>query len=328
MILAAEKGRVGERYLISEKMITNAEVARIAAEAAGVAPPAKSIPLAVSYALAAMGTRQGAAARNRRAALAGVAAADACRSAGRLLRRPGANWVGSQGRSRIRSARRRGSGWACGKPSARASRPAERRAAGRSGFRRVAAAGLASTDVTEKLHVDLSGAPQTMLATFYAKALDADLEKPILGDRWAKDIVDRIDYDWSKTTITARNSPAVTTRSRALRRLGAAVPGSASRGVGAAPGLRPGQQVLPARPRARRRVVRRRLSRCRRTAQAAVPGAGALPRRRGIRHRPGLARRRTRRPADADDRRGPDDVPHRGRRRRAAAPDRRPRAVG
>ena len=52
-----------------------------------------------------------------------------------------------------------------------------------------------------------------MLATFYAKALDADLEKPILGDRCAKDIVDRIDYDWKKTTITARNSPSVTTRS-------------------------------------------------------------------------------------------------------------------
>jgi hypothetical protein len=28
--------------------------------------------------------------------------------------------------------------------------------------------GLASEHVTEKLHVDLSGAPQTMLATFYA----------------------------------------------------------------------------------------------------------------------------------------------------------------
>ena len=56
MILAAEKGRVGERYLISEKMITNAEVARIAAEAAGVAPPAKSLPLAMSYGLATLGT--------------------------------------------------------------------------------------------------------------------------------------------------------------------------------------------------------------------------------------------------------------------------------
>ena len=56
LILAAEKGRVGERYLISEKMITNAEVVRIAAEAAGVPPPTKSIPLPVSYAMATMGT--------------------------------------------------------------------------------------------------------------------------------------------------------------------------------------------------------------------------------------------------------------------------------
>jgi dihydroflavonol-4-reductase len=56
MILAAERGRIGERYLISEKMISNAEVARIAAEAAGVAPPAKAIPLPMSYALATMGT--------------------------------------------------------------------------------------------------------------------------------------------------------------------------------------------------------------------------------------------------------------------------------
>lgn len=56
LILAAEKGNPGERYLISEKMITNAEVAGIAAEAAGVAPPGKALPLAMSYALAAMGT--------------------------------------------------------------------------------------------------------------------------------------------------------------------------------------------------------------------------------------------------------------------------------
>jgi O-methyltransferase involved in polyketide biosynthesis len=67
--------------------------------------------------------------------------------------------------------------------------------------------------VTDKIHVDLSGAPQTMLATLYAKALDADAKHPILGDRYAKDIVERLDYDWSQTTITASNSPSVTTRS-------------------------------------------------------------------------------------------------------------------
>ncbi|BBY63791.1 NAD-dependent epimerase/dehydratase family protein [Mycolicibacterium helvum] len=56
MILAAQRGRVGERYLISEKMISNAEVARIAAVEAGVPPPARTIPLSLAYALAAMGT--------------------------------------------------------------------------------------------------------------------------------------------------------------------------------------------------------------------------------------------------------------------------------
>ncbi|OBF95920.1 NAD-dependent dehydratase [Mycobacterium sp. 852002-51152_SCH6134967] len=56
MILAAEHGRVGERYLISEKMISNAEVVRIAAEAAGMPAPTKSLPLPVSYAMAALGT--------------------------------------------------------------------------------------------------------------------------------------------------------------------------------------------------------------------------------------------------------------------------------
>ena len=56
MILAAERGRVGERYLISEKMISNTEVVRIAADAVGVAAPTKTIPLPVAYAMAALGT--------------------------------------------------------------------------------------------------------------------------------------------------------------------------------------------------------------------------------------------------------------------------------
>lgn len=64
----------------------------------------------------------------------------------------------------------------------------------------------------DKARVDLRGAAQTMLATLYAKALDAGLPEPILGDHYAVAVVDRIDYDWRKTTITARRSPSVTTR--------------------------------------------------------------------------------------------------------------------
>ena len=59
MMLAGALGRVGERYLISEKMISNAEVARIAAGVAGVHAPARSIPLPLTYLLATMGTVKG-----------------------------------------------------------------------------------------------------------------------------------------------------------------------------------------------------------------------------------------------------------------------------
>ena len=56
LLLAAEKGRVGERYLISEKMISNAEVVRIAAEAVGVPAPSRTVPLPLTYAMAAVGS--------------------------------------------------------------------------------------------------------------------------------------------------------------------------------------------------------------------------------------------------------------------------------
>lgn len=64
----------------------------------------------------------------------------------------------------------------------------------------------------ERVHVDLTGPPQTMLATLYAKALDADAPRSILHDQYAKAAVARIDYDWEATTITARRAPSVAIR--------------------------------------------------------------------------------------------------------------------
>jgi O-methyltransferase involved in polyketide biosynthesis len=66
--------------------------------------------------------------------------------------------------------------------------------------------------VTEKVFVDLSGAAQTMLATLYLKALDADFDRPVLGDRYAKEAVSRLDYDFREIGITARWAPLVTVR--------------------------------------------------------------------------------------------------------------------
>lgn len=56
LILAAERGRNGERYLISEQLIALREVVRIAADEAGVPPPRRSIPVPALYALGALGT--------------------------------------------------------------------------------------------------------------------------------------------------------------------------------------------------------------------------------------------------------------------------------
>jgi len=66
--------------------------------------------------------------------------------------------------------------------------------------------------VTNKVSVDLSGPAQTMLSTLYLKALDADFNRPVLGDNFAKDAISRIDYDFHDTGMTAKWAPLVTVR--------------------------------------------------------------------------------------------------------------------
>jgi O-methyltransferase involved in polyketide biosynthesis len=66
--------------------------------------------------------------------------------------------------------------------------------------------------VTDKVSVDLSGAAQTMLTTLYLKALDAEFDSPVLGDRYAKDAIGRLDYDWGQIGIAAKWAPLVTVR--------------------------------------------------------------------------------------------------------------------
>lgn len=66
--------------------------------------------------------------------------------------------------------------------------------------------------VTDKVSVDLSGPAQTMLTTLYCKALDADWDRPILGDGFAKEAVGRIDFDWDELKIADRWTPLVTVR--------------------------------------------------------------------------------------------------------------------
>ncbi len=53
-LLAAERGRVGERYIISERYMPQREMLEIAASAVGVAPPRFGVPLAALYAFGGM----------------------------------------------------------------------------------------------------------------------------------------------------------------------------------------------------------------------------------------------------------------------------------
>lgn len=61
-----------------------------------------------------------------------------------------------------------------------------------------------------KMHVELSGPPQTMLDMVYAKALDADSARPVLADRFAKQLMSQLDYDWSKSPIPRQRRRQVT----------------------------------------------------------------------------------------------------------------------
>jgi O-methyltransferase involved in polyketide biosynthesis len=66
--------------------------------------------------------------------------------------------------------------------------------------------------VADKVPVNLSGAAQTMLATLYLKALDSDFDRQVLGDRYATQVVDRLDYDFRELGIPAKWAPLITVR--------------------------------------------------------------------------------------------------------------------
>ncbi|MGA7131344.1 MAG: NAD-dependent epimerase/dehydratase family protein, partial [Mycobacterium sp.] len=52
LLLAAQRGRIGQRYIISERYMTQRELVTIAAQAVGARPPRLGIPMAVMYGFA------------------------------------------------------------------------------------------------------------------------------------------------------------------------------------------------------------------------------------------------------------------------------------
>src|SRR6059036_725881 len=64
--------------------------------------------------------------------------------------------------------------------------------------------------------ITLTGAPETMLATLYARAIDSRTANPVLNDRAAAEAVERIDYDFSKTGIDPATAISVALRGKLL----------------------------------------------------------------------------------------------------------------
>jgi O-methyltransferase involved in polyketide biosynthesis len=68
----------------------------------------------------------------------------------------------------------------------------------------------------EREKVTLTGAPETMLATLYGRAIDSRAPRSILHDDTAARAVERIDYDFRRTGMTATTAAGVALRGRRL----------------------------------------------------------------------------------------------------------------
>lgn len=66
--------------------------------------------------------------------------------------------------------------------------------------------------------IDLRGAQATTLLTLYLRAVDARSARPILGDRWAVDVMDRVDRraDTRGFALARSDAPTIACRGRTL----------------------------------------------------------------------------------------------------------------
>lgn len=64
--------------------------------------------------------------------------------------------------------------------------------------------------------VELTGERATLLGTLYGRALDAGSVQPILGDHWARDVVEQIEVDIKSTGLSSGDEQAVALRAKQL----------------------------------------------------------------------------------------------------------------
>jgi O-methyltransferase involved in polyketide biosynthesis len=62
--------------------------------------------------------------------------------------------------------------------------------------------------------ITLTGAPETMLATLYGRALDSRSPRSVLHDHIADEVIQRIDYDFGKTKMAGSSATGVAIRGK------------------------------------------------------------------------------------------------------------------
>lgn len=70
--------------------------------------------------------------------------------------------------------------------------------------------------MVDREKITLTGAPETMLATLYGRALDSRRPNSVLHDAAAVQAVSRIDYDFRKTRMTGTSAVGVAIRAKVL----------------------------------------------------------------------------------------------------------------
>ena len=68
--------------------------------------------------------------------------------------------------------------------------------------------------LSERAKVNLTGVTETLLIPLLGRAADAVTERPILGDPYAKGVVEKLDYDFAKLPIPPSHAGAVALRTR------------------------------------------------------------------------------------------------------------------
>jgi O-methyltransferase involved in polyketide biosynthesis len=63
---------------------------------------------------------------------------------------------------------------------------------------------------------ELSGVRATALLSLYARAFDNGSAHPILGDRWAKEIITRLDFDFTRFRTAKKERYGVGVRTRQM----------------------------------------------------------------------------------------------------------------